>query len=160
LYKAALVLVVQRTHFLLVLMLGLALPAIVAGQAASPAGPQASVHGAIDGPAGYAIACSLNSGSAMRACEDLPSARYCASEPNYASRPSKERTGMTFVNRSEAPVDIYWLGFQGERVPYQHLPPGGRFVQQTFIGHNWLVTDIAGQCVGIFKAAPESIAFF
>lgn len=96
----------------------------------------------------------------MRACEDLPSARYCASEPNYASRPSKERTGMTFVNRSEAPVDIYWLGFQGERVPYQHLPPGGRFVQQTFIGHNWLVTDMAGQCVGIFKAAPESIAFF
>ena len=67
---------------------------------------------------------------------------------------------MTFVNRSEAPVDIYWLSFQGERVPYQHLAPGGRFVQQTFIGHNWLVTDMAGQCVGIFKAAPESIAFF
>ncbi len=67
---------------------------------------------------------------------------------------------MTFVNRSDAPVDIYWLGFQGERVPYQHLAPGGRFKQQTFIGHNWLVTDMAGQCVGIFRAAPEAIAFF
>jgi hypothetical protein len=150
----------QRTHFFRLLTLGLALPAIAAGQLASAAGPQANAHDVIDGPAGYAIACSLSSGGGMRACEDLPSARYCASEPNFASRPSKERTGMTFVNRSEAPVEIYWLGFQGERVPYQHLPPGARFEQQTFIGHNWLVTDMAGQCVGIFKAAPESIAFF
>jgi hypothetical protein len=147
---------VQRTFFFLLMTL----PAIVAGQPASPAAPQGNAPRAIDGPAGYAIACSLSSGGALRSCEDLPSAKYCQSEPNYASRPSKERTGMTFVNRSEAPVEIYWLGFQGERVPYQHLPPGGRFTQQTFIGHNWLVTDTAGQCVGIFKAAPESIAFF
>jgi hypothetical protein len=160
LHEAAVVLLVQRTHFFRLLTLGLALPAIAAGQLASSTGPQANAHGVIDGPAGYAIACSLSSGSGMRACEDLPSARYCASEPNFASRPSKERTGMTFVNRSEAPVEIYWLGFQGERVAYQHLPPGGRFEQQTFIGHNWLVTDMAGQCVGIFKAAPQAIAFF
>jgi hypothetical protein len=33
-------------------------------------------------------------------------------------------------------------------------------VQQTFVGHNWVVTMSDGQCVGIFKAAPESFAFF
>lgn len=152
--------VVQRPYLLRLLTLALALPAIMAGRLASSAEPQANAQGTVDGPAGYAIACSLGSGSDMRACQDLPSAKYCESEPNYASRPSSERTAMTFVNRSEAPVDIYWLGFQGERVPYQHLPPGGRFVQQTFIRHNWLVTDMAGNCVGIFKAAPQSIAFF
>ena len=136
---------------MLLVTLDLALPA---GAAEPNAG------GVIDGPAGYTIACSIGSRSDLHACADLPSAKYCVSEPNYASRPSKERTGMTFVNRSAGPLDVYWLSFQGERVPYQHLPPGGRFVQQTFIGHNWLVTDVSGQCVGIFKAAPESIAFF
>jgi hypothetical protein len=143
---------VQPTvYFLLLTTLGLALPSMAA---------EPNAGGVIDGPAGYTIACSIGSRSDLHACADLPSAQYCVKEPNYASRPSKERTAMTFVNRSEAPLDIYWLSFQGERVRYQHLPPGSRFMQQTFIGHNWLVVDATGRCVGIFKAAPESIAFF
>lgn len=67
---------------------------------------------------------------------------------------------MTFVNRSDEPVKMYWLNFQGERILYQYLPRGGRHTQKTFIGHNWLVTTLADQCIGIFKGAPESIAFF
>ncbi len=149
--------VVRRTNFFLPMTLGLALPLIAVGQQANSA---ANARGVTDGPSGYTVACSLSSGSHMRACEDLPSAGYCQSEASYASQPSQERTGMTFVNRSEAPLDIFWLGFQGERIQYQHLAPGGRFVQQTFIGHNWLITNMAGQCIGIFKAAPESLAFF
>jgi hypothetical protein len=43
---------------------------------------------------------------------------------------------------------------------YQYLPPGGRHTQQTFIGHNWLVTTLTEECIGIFKGAPQSIAFF
>jgi von Hippel-Lindau disease tumor suppressor protein len=121
---------------------------------------QAQAATLIDGPAGYAIACSIHSAAGYRACGDLPSARSCESEPNFASRPSKEPTGITFVNRSDEPVKIYWLNFQGERVSYQYLPPGGRFTQRTFMGHNWLVTTTAEQCIGIFKAAPNSIAFF
>jgi VHL beta domain len=114
----------------------------------------------VDGPAGYEVACSIRSAAGYRACSELPSARFCDAEPNYASRPSKERTGMTFVNRSDEPVKIYWLSFQGERMLYRYLPPGGRHTQQTFIGHNWLVTTLAEQCIGIFKGAPQSIAFF
>jgi len=121
---------------------------------------QAQSAAPVDGPAGYEVACSIHSASGYRACNELPSARSCDSEPNYASRPSKEPTGITFVNRSDEPVKIYWLSFQGERILYQYLPPGGRHTQKTFIGHNWLVTTLAEQCIGIFKAAPESIAFF
>jgi hypothetical protein len=67
---------------------------------------------------------------------------------------------VTFVNRSAEPLEIYWLSFHGEPIHYRHLAPGDRAVQQTFIGHNWLVTGTAGQCIGVFKAAPQSIAFF
>jgi hypothetical protein len=128
------------------------------GLTAMPARSQSAAP--VDGPAGYEVACSIHSAPGYRACNALASARSCDAEPNYASRPSKEATGMTFVNRSDEPVKIYWLSFQGERVLYQYLPAGSRHTQNTFIGHNWLVTTLAEQCIGIFKGAPESIAFF
>jgi hypothetical protein len=121
---------------------------------------QAQSTAPVDGPAGYEVACSLHAAAGYRACNELPSARSCDSEPNFASRPSKQPTGVTFVSRSDEPVKIYWLNFQGERVLYQYLPPGGRHTQKTFMGHNWLVTTLAEQCIGIFKAAPQSVAFF
>jgi hypothetical protein len=114
----------------------------------------------VDGPAGYDIACSIQMSKRFRACDELPSGRSCDSESNYASQPSKETTAITFVNRSDEPVKIYWLSFRGERKLYQYLPPSARHTQQTFIGHNWLATNLAEQCIGIFNAAPQSIAFF
>jgi hypothetical protein len=121
---------------------------------------QAQPAALIDGPAGYGIACSIQAAKGYRACDDLASARSCDTEANYASQPSKNATAVTFVNRSDEPVKIYWLNFQGRRKLYQYLPPGGRHTQQTFIGHKWLITNLAEQCIGIFDAAPQSIAFF
>jgi hypothetical protein len=134
----------------------LAIGALVLPMTRSQSQPAAPV----DGPAGYQIACSIQGLKGFHACDELPSARSCDSESNLASQASKEATAMTFVNRSDEPVKIYWLSFQGERKLYQYLPPGGRHMQKTFIGHNWLVTNLAEQCIGIFNAAPQSIAFF
>jgi hypothetical protein len=113
-----------------------------------------------DGAAGYTIACALTDQPGLQSCADLPQAQACAQEPDFASRASKEATGMLFVNRSAAAVRIYWMDFQGYRQLYRTLAPGARFSQSTFIGHYWLVTNAAQQCIGIFKAAPESLAFF
>jgi hypothetical protein len=92
--------------------------------------------------------------------DDLPSARSCASESNYPSLASKESTGIAPVNRSAEPIKIYWLSFQGKRRLHHFLRPGARRIQQTFIGQNWLVTNWADQCIGVFGAASVSIAFF
>jgi hypothetical protein len=113
-----------------------------------------------DGPAGYSVACSLVDQAGISSCADLPAAAACARESELASPPSRESTAMTFVNRSEQSLQIFWLDFQGYRVFYRNLVPHGRFEQKTFIGHNWLVTSRDGRCIGIFKAAPESVAFF
>jgi hypothetical protein len=49
---------------------------------------------------------------------------------------------------------VYWLNFQGTRVLYNpYLAPGDQQAQQTYVGHNWLVTTLADQCIGIFQAA-------
>jgi hypothetical protein len=126
-----------------------------AAVAADTPGPRAQ-----DGPAGYSVACSVADQPGIRSCADLPAAAACAREPDLASRPSRESTAITFVNRSEQSLQIFWLNFQGYRELYHNLVPRGRFDQKTFIGHNWLVATRDGRCVGIFKAQPESVAFF
>jgi|HubBroStandDraft_3_1064219.scaffolds.fasta_scaffold171757_2 hypothetical protein len=113
-----------------------------------------------DGAAGYTVACALTDQPGLQSCADLPEAQACAQEPDFASRASKEATGMVFVNRSGAAIRIYWMDFQGYRQLYRILAPGARFSQSTFIGHYWLVTNAGQHCVAIFKAAPESLAFF
>jgi invasion protein IalB len=113
-----------------------------------------------EGPSGHTVACALVDQPGMANCADLPAARACAREPELASQSSQQATAMTFVNRSDQAVAIYWLDFQGNRRLYHTLVPGGRFTQATFIGHNWLIATSDGQWVGIFKAAPESLAFF
>lgn len=119
---------------------------------------QAQPTAPADGPAGYDVACSIQASSGIRDCEEVPSAQSCDSESDYASRASNESTDIAFVNRSDQPVKVYWLNFQGRRVLYEkYLPPGGRRAQQTFVGHNWLVATLGEQCIGIFKTESSAI---
>jgi hypothetical protein len=111
-----------------------------------------------DGPAGYNIACSIQAASGLQDCGAPSQGHTCDVESNYASQPSRESTGITFVNRSDKPVKIYWLNFRGDRILYKSLPAGGQLAQQTFVGHNWLVTTSTEQCIGIFETVPRSIA--
>jgi hypothetical protein len=116
-----------------------------------------------DGPAGYTMACAIGTAAgtlAVRHCAELGAAQRCEHEAELASRPSQEATGLTIVNRSDEPIKIYWLTFSGLRRFYHSVAPGDRVVQQTFIGHNWMITNGRGECIGIFNAAPISIAFF
>ena len=116
-----------------------------------------------DGPAGYTIACVIRGPSVMpdmRACAALGAAQRCEHELDLPSQGSREATGMTFANRSDQALKVYWLTFTAERQLYHTIPPGGHVTQRTFIGHNWIVTTAAGRCIGIYNAAPMSIAFF
>jgi hypothetical protein len=96
----------------------------------------------------------------VRHCAELGAAQRCEHEAELASHPSQESTALTVANRSDQPIKVYWLTFSGLRRLYFSLAPGEHVVQQTFIGHNWLVANSRGECIGIFNAAPVSIAFF
>jgi hypothetical protein len=135
-------------------LLGLATLSCVAAWADPPS------HPVQEGPSGYTVACTLSDQPGMGSCADLPAAQACTHEPDFPSVSSQQATGMTFVNRSDQVIAIFWLDFQGSRRLYHSLPPGGRIAQDTFIGHNWLIAQSDGRCIGIFKATPESLAFF
>ena len=117
-----------------------------------------------DGAAGYTIACTVDddgkSVPGVRGCADLEAAQRCMHPGDFVSRPSQDRTGITVVNRSNAPLRLYWLDFQGSWRLYHTVAPGNRVQQDTFIGHTWMISTTADQCIGIFSAAPISIAFF
>ena len=117
-----------------------------------------------DGAAGYTIACAVEhddkSVPRVRNCDDLEAAQRCMHPGDFVSRPSQERTGITVVNRSNMALRLYWLDFQGNPRLYHTVAPGSRIQQDTFIGHNWLIATSGDQCIGVFNAAPISIALF
>jgi hypothetical protein len=129
--------------------------------AAAIAAPLTRIHAQqlaapVNAPAGYNIGCTVQAASGLRDCVEPPPANSCDMDANFASQPSTESTGITFVNRSDKPVKVYWLNFQGKRILYSSLPAGSRLVQQTFVGHNWLITTSTEQCIGLFETAPQS----
>lgn len=66
---------------------------------------------------------------------------------------------ITFVNRSNQSVNVYWIDFGGNRQLYKTLEAGGSFTQQTFLTHPWLVTDAQGQPWNIYmpEASPRTV---
>ncbi|MEJ0011489.1 MAG: hypothetical protein WDM94_02460 [Bauldia sp.] len=63
---------------------------------------------------------------------------------------------LMFHNASSATRHLFWINRNGERVPYQIIPPGGTVPQETFNGHVWELTDEDGQCKTFFTAGTIS----
>jgi hypothetical protein len=64
-------------------------------------------------------------------------------------------TKIFFVNAHGAPVLVYWIDYTGERVLYQKLPPGARYVQPTYVTHPWVITTAAGNGLIVIQPAAE-----
>lgn len=68
------------------------------------------------------------------------------------SRRTGEETSITFVNRTSATLNIFWVDGDGQRRPYGTVGPNETREQHTFAGHVWLVTSADGAVVGVFEA--------
>jgi dipeptidyl aminopeptidase/acylaminoacyl peptidase len=79
-----------------------------------------------------------------------------SSLPNLARPRPSTRTGpetsLVFVNRTQGPVELFWMDTEGQRRSYGKLRPGEQREQHTFAGHVWLAQDAQGQTVGVFEA--------
>jgi von Hippel-Lindau disease tumor supressor len=59
-------------------------------------------------------------------------------------------TSVRFVNRKQIMLKIYWLNYEGQRVFYRSLNPGERYIQQTYLTHPWLITDVNDNALYVF----------
>ncbi|MEM9701606.1 MAG: prolyl oligopeptidase family serine peptidase [Planctomycetota bacterium] len=64
------------------------------------------------------------------------------------------RTTVTFVNRSDGPVRLFWLSGSGER-PYGTVAAGAEREMSTYAGHTWILRDANGRALGAL-AGTES----
>jgi dipeptidyl-peptidase-4 len=73
-----------------------------------------------------------------------------------ASRQTGEETSITFINRTDKDVDIYWIDSEGQRKHYATVAAGDQHRQHTFAGHVWLVTDKDGETLLAFMAEEKA----
>lgn len=71
--------------------------------------------------------------------------------PKPSVRTGQETT-ITFDNRLDTEVQIFWLDSDGARNSYGVIPPHSKRVQHTYGGHVWLVTDPKGETIAVFEA--------
>lgn len=75
-------------------------------------------------------------------------------QPRASTRTGPE-TWITFLNRTKADVQLFWMDADGERRPYGVLPAGQERRQHTFAGHIWLASDPQGKLLAVFQATEE-----
>ncbi|MGN6626589.1 MAG: hypothetical protein ACTHLN_08210, partial [Tepidisphaeraceae bacterium] len=63
-----------------------------------------------------------------------------------------DSTDITFVNKTPAIANLFWIDPAGRRVAYGAIRPGERQTRNTYGGHVWLATNEAGAAVALFKA--------
>ncbi|MCA9291378.1 MAG: DPP IV N-terminal domain-containing protein, partial [Phycisphaerales bacterium] len=77
--------------------------------------------------------------------------------PIRRERPSRQTgptTEIRFVNRTAAPVHVFWIDASGESKSYGTIEAGGTRAQHTFAGHVWRITNEDERTIAVFVAEP------
>ena len=79
----------------------------------------------------------------------------CDREKSLRSLAGDQSTSISFTNDGGEPVRLYWLDYNGDRVPYETLAPGATVQRQTYVTHPWIVADTSDKCRAIYLPATE-----
>lgn len=67
---------------------------------------------------------------------------------------------VTFTNKADLAVSVYWLDFEGKPVEYAGLLPGESYAVDTWTDHYWLAKDFDGTCHGgVIIPAPGTSTY-
>lgn len=73
----------------------------------------------------------------------------CAGEGTLRSSLGLPAT-ITFINKKNITVKVYWLDYAGARVHRFDLAPNQSSLRLSYLGHPWVVTDASQACLDIF----------
>lgn len=88
----------------------------------------------------------------------LAAVKVVGLKPETRSRPSLRNgpeTRITFDNRRDQAVAVFWVDDQGNRQSYGEVAAHSRKEQHTFGGHVWLVADAREEIIAVFEATDE-----
>jgi hypothetical protein len=65
---------------------------------------------------------------------------------------SRKQVDVEFKNNFSGPLEVVWLDYEGDQVPYGTLAPGGVVKMSTYVSHPWsFIYAETGNCVGYFN---------
>jgi dipeptidyl aminopeptidase/acylaminoacyl peptidase len=70
-----------------------------------------------------------------------------------------EPSSLTFINRLDEDVDLYWIDRESRHIRYGGIRAGAEREQSTFDGHMWLITSRDGEHLAVIEGAstPQSV---
>ena len=72
-----------------------------------------------------------------------------------ASKSMGAECHFSFSNTTKSEVKVFWVDFKGRKKQYAVLEPGGKWEQNTFEGHVWLVTNSQNKNLKIVRASGD-----
>ena len=89
----------------------------------------------------------------------VPFEEMASLEPIAPGRPPHPRsedccvdTEIVFDNRTEAEISYHWINYEGQEVEYGRVGPGEMAYQHTFASHVWIIKDVRGTVLALFRA--------
>lgn len=76
--------------------------------------------------------------------------------PNLRSGDDDTETAILFVNGTETEIAYYWVDYEGNEKSYGKIAPDAFVNQHTYIGHVWLIKDVNGQNLAVFRAKEKT----
>ena len=71
---------------------------------------------------------------------------------NIKSPTNRIITDIIFVNRTISDIAYYWIDYQGNERYYGRIAPNYHISQTTYLGHYWVVKNLKGQDLAVFRA--------
>ena len=76
--------------------------------------------------------------------------------PTLKSEDDDTETAVLFVNGTEAEITYYWVDYEGKEKSYGRIAPSDFVNHQTYVGHVWLIKDVNGQNLAVFRAEGKT----
>ena len=78
-----------------------------------------------------------------------------ASGPPQQSPCSLQETRILFANETDGTVELFWIGYDGDRRSYGTVTAKSDAERSTLVGHVWVVADAEGRDLARFVAAQS-----
>ena len=76
--------------------------------------------------------------------------------PNLKSGDDDTETAIIFVNSTKTEIAYYWVDYEGDEKFYGKIAPDAFINQHTYAGHIWLIKDINGRNLAVFRAEEKT----
>ena len=76
--------------------------------------------------------------------------------PNLKSGNDDTETAIIFVNGTKTEITYYWVNYEGSAKFYGKIAPDTFVNQHTYMGHVWLIRDVNGRNLSVFRAEEKA----